>query len=145
MILPETVTLNTSNLNLPLNGTLAYGVYQVFYQLTLSSISQLNTSFFIKVLPANFNVLGSNGEKKQIIGPFDSLVFSPSFFSFDPNGMISPLSLNYKFYCISTHLNSNQSSYFNQMFYLIRPNVKISGLNSCFESPGYKKLKASFT
>ncbi len=139
IILPANVNLNTSNLNLPLNGSLAYGVYQVFYQLTLlSSNSQLNTSTFIKVLPANFNVLGFIGEKKQIIGPFDSIVFSPSFFSFDPNGMISPLTLNYQFYCISTHLNSNQSSNWNQMF----NSIQKSSLNSCFESPGNKKLKS---
>ena len=141
MILPATVILNNLNLTLPLNGALANGVYQVFYQLMLPSISQLNTSTFIKVLPAYFDVLGFYGERKQSVGPFDSISFEPSFFSFDPNGIVQPTTLSYQFYCILIDSNTNQPSNFNQTLYSIKPNVllsssQISSSATCFKSSG---------
>lgn len=134
---------NTSNLILPLNGTLAYGVYQLVYQSIMTSpVNQYlsNASAFIKVLPEYFNVLGFDSGANLTVGPFDSILFTPPFYSFDPNNVISPLTLNYQYYCILMNATSKvQPNNFNQSVYSIQPNVELTSEqintpDTCFKS-----------
>ena len=148
---PATVNAtNTSNLILPLNGTLAYGVYQLVYQLiTISPVNQFfsNATVFICVFPGYFNVLGFPSLANLTVDPMSAISFAPSLYSTDPNSIINPVSLNYKFYCILTDAtNAVQPNNFNQMLYSVQPNVQltsdqIKAPDACFKSSSLIKFK----
>lgn len=78
--------------------------------------------------------------------PLDAIPFLPALYSIDANGVVSPSTLQYSYYCILADVDTVQPNNFNQPLYLIQPNIpltqeQIHAPDTCFKSSSKTNFK----
>ena len=125
-------------------NTLAYGLYEVKYEVNVSMAPFTHTNFtsyaysYVKVVPTGLAINAiENGITSLIIGSNQELYLTPTSFSHDLDELTDFSSLDYKYYCRTIDLNSNlidNSTLIDLYAFKINASLSIDANRNCFSS-----------
>ena len=126
-------------------NTLFYGLYQFTCRVDITSdsfASLTNTltntvSTFISIIPTGLAVYAiQNGVSSQLIGSSQVFQLNPMAYSFDMDNLVSPISLQFQFYCKTLNsLNKNSSSSQYDLYsYKMNSSLTMTANETCFSS-----------